>query len=542
MFVHPPVFGNDVDIGVTGAMMKTVTKIFSFFLLIHIEAAKAKENTTDHVGGLELENEVKAPLVVKSTFHMHLQGSLFEETCAIKPFQLDTLDTCNYNTSDPLIIIIHGWTMNGKMEEWVFKLASALKTRLGHVNVLITDWRPLAFQPYPTAAKNTRQVGLDVANLLMWLEESTQLSMDKVHLIGYSLGAHAAGFAGSHFKKAKKLGRITGLDPAGPNFEGIPASDRLSPDDAMFVDAIHTFSKSSIGLAVGIRQLVGHADFYPNGGYFQPGCHMTDIYNNVYQYGLEGVPKTIKCAHQRAVHLFIDSLLYTDQQMTAYRCRDDRAFDQGLCLDCKKDRCNTLGYDVRKVYAGGNGKGLYLKTGPQTPFKVYHYQIKVLVMNLIEQVKASVSIALIGSEGESQYIPITLSLEHPENKTYSSLAAVGSWLGELRAVRLRLAGEEAWSSWWRRVTNIMSRSGHSNNTGLTVAKIRLKSGESQEKRWFCGQTAAVTHLKPSQEHEFVHCQYATKKKRSSRNLQETTRGQEFAKPSHQIKTEKFERD
>lgn len=65
----------------------------------------------DHVGGLELENEVKVPLVVKSTFHMHVRGNLFEDTCVIKPFEADTLDRCNYNTSNPLVIIIHGWTV-----------------------------------------------------------------------------------------------------------------------------------------------------------------------------------------------------------------------------------------------------------------------------------------------------------------------------------------------------------------------------------------------------------------------------------------------
>ncbi|KAI5100347.1 hepatic triacylglycerol lipase [Silurus meridionalis] len=536
MFVHPSLLGNNIDVGVTGAMMKAVTTI-SFFLLIHIEAVKSKGNSTDHVGELEMDNEVKVPPVVNSTFHMHLQGSLLEDTCVIKPFQSDTLDTCSYNTSSPLIIIIHGWTMSGKMEEWIFSLALALKTRLERVNILIIDWRPLAFQPYPTAAKNARQVGLDVANLLKWLEETTQLSMDKVHLIGYSLGAHVAGFAGSHFTKAKKLGRITGLDPAGPNFEGVPASDRLSPDDGKFVDVIHTFAKSSIGLAVGIKQTVGHVDFYPNGGYFQPGCHMSDIYNNVYKYGLEGVPKTIKCAHQRAVHLFIDSLLNTDQQMTAYRCRTDHAFDQGLCLDCKKNRCNTLGYGARKVYNGDYSKGLYLKTGTQTPFKVYHYQIKVMVLNLIEQDKASISIALSGSEGESPHIPITLSLEHPENKTYSTLLAVGLGLGELQAVHLRLTGVEDWSNWWRR---IMNRNGDSNDTELIVAKIRLKCGESQEKTWFCDQTAAVTHLKPAKEHKFVRCQHSKKKKRSSRNLQDNIHSQGFPISPRQTKTEESE--
>lgn len=79
--------------------------------------------------------------------------------------------------------------------------------------------------------------------------------------------------------------------------------------------------------------------------------------------------QTIKCAHERSVHLFIDSLEHPNLQSTAYQCSGMDSFSQGLCLDCKKGRCNTLGYHIHQGGQSKKSKQLFLVTRAQAPFK-----------------------------------------------------------------------------------------------------------------------------------------------------------------------------
>lgn len=64
------------------------------------------------------------------------------------------------------------------------------------------------------------------------------------------------------------------MDPAGPTFEYADAQSTLSPDDATFVDVLHTNTRGSPDRSIGIQRPVGHVDIYPNGGTFQPGCDL----------------------------------------------------------------------------------------------------------------------------------------------------------------------------------------------------------------------------------------------------------------------------
>ncbi|XP_036409849.1 lipoprotein lipase-like [Megalops cyprinoides] len=412
-----------------------------------------------------------------------------DDLCYIIPGKPESLSDCNFNATSKTFIVIHGWTITGMFESWVGQLVSALYEREQDANVIVVDWLNVAQDLYINAAQNTKFVGKEIAYFIDWMEETSNFSIANLHLIGYSLGAHVAGFAGS--QASSKVGRITGLDPAGPDFEGSHAHRRLSPDDAHFVDVLHTFTHSTLGLSIGIEQPVGHVDIYPNGGTFQPGCDLGAAIQNIAKFGMlewpSAVTDGVKCAHERSVHLFIDSLLNQAEAGRAYVCGSGDMFDRGVCLGCQNHRCNEVGYGVRKVRKGHSHR-MYTKTRDSMPFKVFHYQLKIHFASSVNRtaMDPTLTVSLYGINGDAENLRLKIMDKISVNRTHSFLLVTEKDIGDLLRVAFRWEEPRGWypssllrmmSSWW---------SGDSSSgADIKVRKIRVKVGETQRKMVFC---------------------------------------------------------
>uniref|UniRef100_A0A8C9RAN1 triacylglycerol lipase n=1 Tax=Scleropages formosus TaxID=113540 RepID=A0A8C9RAN1_SCLFO len=426
-----------------------------------------------------------------------------DDICYIVTGSLESLIKCNFNATSKTFLVIHGWTVTGMFESWVGKLVAALYKREPSANVIVVDWLSTAHNHYTVAAQNTKRVGENVAHFITWMKEATGLSLESLHLIGYSLGAHVAGFAGSHV--SNKIGRITGLDPAGPDFEGENAHRRLSPDDAHFVDVLHTFSRGSLGLSIGIQQPVGHVDIYPNGGRFQPGCNLRGALEKIAKFGIFAVSDAIKCEHERSVHLFIDSLVNEREASKAYSCGSSEMFDRGVCLSCHNNRCNTVGYGITKTRKARSAK-MFTKTRASMPFRVYHYQLKIRFSSTVNhsELEPTLTVSLYGTSGDTEHLQLNVKEKISTNRTHSFLLVTEKDIGEVLMMKFKWEDSNGWSSFSLRKSLSAWWSGNSAaSADIQVHKIWVKVGETQKKIVFCLKNPSIANL--AQEIVFVKC-------------------------------------
>ncbi|GAB0089134.1 uncharacterized protein DMENIID0001_036270 [Sergentomyia squamirostris] len=310
-------------------------------------------------------------------------------------------------------VIVHGFGSSCP-HVWIYEMRTALMA-VEDCIVICVDWEKGASLPnYVKAAANTRLVGKQLAQLLAALEKHRSLQMSRVHIIGFSLGAHVAGFAGADLPG---LNRITGLDPAGPLFESQHPKARLDSTDANFVDVIHSNGENLILGGLGSWQPMGHVDFYPNGGRVQHGCSnlFVGAVTDFIWSPAASVEGRSLCNHRRAYKFFIDSVA-PRCLFPAFPCSSYDEFLRGKCFPCKQPlnssgissdaRCGNMGYYADR--STGRGQ-LYLVTREEEPFCAHQYNIEIYsaVSELPLRSLGRWEVTLIGEAGLNETFTIT---------------------------------------------------------------------------------------------------------------------------------------
>ncbi|CAL4111786.1 unnamed protein product, partial [Meganyctiphanes norvegica] len=254
----------------------------------------------------------------------------------------------------------------------------ALLQARGSVNVISVDWGSLAspwqsgiFWSYCAAAGSINVVAERTSELIHFLVRSRGLLPSNLHLVGHSLGAHAAGITANMLQTMNNalspVASITGLDPAGPLFFNRNSSQKLSKDDAAYVQVIHTNGGTNVTAfgalftnTFGYLDPLGDDDFYPNGGDDQPGC--------AYSYS---------CDHSRAYYYWIESVLAvaapaangTKPEFTAKTCDSLAQLKTETCDQCTS-KCPVMGYYLQNT-SGRNER--LLRSGRNERTQHIHY-------------------------------------------------------------------------------------------------------------------------------------------------------------------------
>jgi pancreatic triacylglycerol lipase len=123
----------------------------------------------------------------------------------------DEIMKAPFDFSRPLTVILHGYTgwkdysPNTELRPAFFES--------GEQNIISVDYNPLVLEPcYYTATQNLQVVANCTAQILDFMVAKGLFKLENIHIIGFSLGAQAAGMVANYFKSGQ-LDHITGLDP-----------------------------------------------------------------------------------------------------------------------------------------------------------------------------------------------------------------------------------------------------------------------------------------------------------------------------------------
>ncbi|XP_017587008.1 lipase member I isoform X2 [Corvus cornix cornix] len=294
------------------------------------EEQKCPEFTDLNIGNALSGTELHVQLLLYTRENQNCSERLIEHNVTASEY---------LNTTKKIVFVIHGFRPTGSPPAWLGDMKKLLLSS-EDINLIIVDWnRGATTVNYITAVENCRKVAEILKNYVdQMLVDGA--SLDSVYMIGVSLGAHIAGFVGQKYNG--KLGRITGLDPAGPSFTGEPPEQRLDPTDAQFVDVIHSDTD---------------------------GLHY------------------FKCDHQRSVFLFLSSLK-TKCDIITYPCDSYLDYKRGKCVDCDAFQpmsCPVLGYHADRwkklLIPYSSPTKAYFDTSDQDPFCMYNYLLDITTWN-----------------------------------------------------------------------------------------------------------------------------------------------------------------
>lgn len=318
-----------------------------------------------------------------------------------------SMNNSNFKPELPTKIIIHGFKGSG--HDKVAKLLGNALLDLEDANVIFVDWEKGAAGPgYALAAANTQLIGRQLAILIT---DMVALNGDpaKIHMIGFSLGAHVAGFAGKALKLLDiRVGRITGLDPASPLFRQMLSASllSLSSDDAAFVDIVHTDGARIWSEGFGLFNPIGDVDYFPNGGLDQPGCEQ--VRGSVIVSRFEGtMNSSVVCNHLRALQFFLESLKAVSDpnacQFTTFPCPAGWSmFQRGECFptNCTDSNCVTMGFGASQSKLRGP---LYLTTRDSSPFCGRQLKASVLLSPKTSKLRGYLQISLEDGDNTANF-------------------------------------------------------------------------------------------------------------------------------------------